>query len=329
MHSIRLILLFTVVIFSYEQTSAQLSKKYKNYQQALYKGMRYGLFKPEDYSASKSYPLIVYLHGSGDTLSRDNSWYQGAIQKENPCFVLSPKTEVRDQGWGNSWREEHTPAMQKTLALMDSLINEYSIDKSRLYIYGISMGGFGVFSVLSKNPEKFAGAYAICGGSSVDVAASIKTPLWIFHGADDDIVPVRLSHDIYHEMVARGNSHVRYTEYPGVKHNSWENVSAEKTLHKWLLSQQKGKTMSSVPDRVRQFRVSPANGMAMLEWNESSGDNIWYYKVFRDNMLYAEIDGNATSFIDTATHNKPHVYYITAVTYHFMESSPSEKVPIK
>ncbi|HEY5824986.1 MAG TPA: prolyl oligopeptidase family serine peptidase [Cyclobacteriaceae bacterium] len=218
--------------------SAQLSEKYKTYNQHYYKSFRYGLFTPANYDSKKSYPLIVYLHGSRDTVSRDMVYYQEVIQKENPSFVLTPKCEVADQGWGNTWDNSHTVAMSKTLALVDSLTKIYPIDKSRLYLYGISMGGFGVFSTLAKEPGKFAAAYAICGGSDVKAASKLlQTPLWIFHGEIDDIVPVSLSRDVYSEMIRLCGKKVKYTEYPGVKHNSWENAAKEKGLNPWLFSQ--------------------------------------------------------------------------------------------
>jgi predicted peptidase len=220
--------------------NAQLSEKHKTYKQDYYKSLRYGLFTPADYDSKKSYPLIVYLHGSRDTVSRDLIYYQEVIQKDNPSFVLAPKCEEPEQGWGNTWNESHTVAMSKTLALVDSLTKIYSIDKSRLYLYGISMGGFGVFSALAKEPGKFAAAYAICGGSDVKAASKLlNTPLWILHGEIDDVVPVRLSRDMYKEMIRLGGKKVRYTEYPGVKHNSWENASREKELNGWLFSQRK------------------------------------------------------------------------------------------
>lgn len=204
--------------------------------------MRYGLFKPSNYDAGRSYPMIVYLHVSTDTVSRDIQWYQAPIQEKNPCFVLTPKTVEANQGWGNTWNGSHSDATRKTLELVDSLAKEYNIDTDRLYIYGISMGGFGVFSVLAKEPGKFAAAYAVCGGSSPKVADKmLSTPLWIFHGEKDDIVPVRLSREIYNEIIKLGGKKVKYTEYPGVKHNSWENVSKEKMLSEWLFSHSRDK----------------------------------------------------------------------------------------
>jgi predicted peptidase len=165
-------------------------------------------------------------------------WYHSSVQKENPSFVLTPKCDNPDQGWGNTWNANHTTAMAQTLKLVDSLMKVYPIDSDRLYIYGISMGGFGVFSVLAKEPGKFAAAYAVCGGSDVKAASKLlQTPLWIFHGSIDDVVPVYLSRDVYNEMIKLGGKKVKYTEYPGVKHNSWENVAQEKSLNTWLFSQ--------------------------------------------------------------------------------------------
>jgi predicted peptidase len=229
-----------IFLFALQPLHAQLSKKYAGYEEKYYQSMRYGFFKPAGYDEKKSYPLVVYLHGSRDTVSRELNWYQESIQNANPAFVLTPKCENPDQGWGNTWEAGHSVATAKTLKLVDSLAKKYNIDTNRLYLYGISMGGFGVFSILAKEKGKFAAAYAICGGSKVSAASQLtETPLWIFHGEADDIVPVSLSRDVYKEIVRLGGKYVRYTEYPGVKHNSWENVSQEKSLVPWVLAQRK------------------------------------------------------------------------------------------
>lgn len=236
MLNFKFIFSLTFIFFS-QSLQAQLSAKY-DYTQNHYQSLRYGWFKPDHYDSKKLYPLIVYLHGSRDTVSRDMQWYQPVIQKEHSSFVLTPKCENPDQGWGNTWNATHAPATAQTLKLVDSLIKVYPIDPDRLYIYGISMGGFGAFSVLAKEPGKFAAAYAVCGGSDVKAAPKLlQTPLWIFHGSVDDIVPVHLSRDVYNEMIKLGGTKVKYTEYPGVKHNSWENVAQEKSLSTWLFSQ--------------------------------------------------------------------------------------------
>jgi predicted peptidase len=234
-HRLSLLLLLILII---PQLQAQHASIHKEYSEAIYNGVRYGLFKPVNYDSKKAYPMVVYLHGSRDTVSRDLSLYHDSLQKKNPCFVLTPKCINPDQGWGNTWQPVHSETTAKALALVDALIKQYSIDTNRLYLFGISMGGFGVFSILEKNAGKFAAAYAVCGGSNPNAAARVmRTPLWIFHGDADDVVPVHLSRDIYNAIVQLGGKRTKYTEYPGVKHNSWENVSREATLLPWLFSQ--------------------------------------------------------------------------------------------
>jgi predicted peptidase len=182
----------------------------------------------------------VYLHGSRDTVSRDTDYYSERFQSMRPTFFVTPKCTEPNLGWGDTWHSEHTPHAKKVLKLIDSLTSRYNIDKKRIYIYGISMGGFGVFSMLAKEPGKFAAAYAICGGSDPKAASKLlNTALWIFHGDADDVVPVHLSRDIYNEIVRLGGKVVKYTEYPGVKHNSWENALKEPKLNDWLYSYSK------------------------------------------------------------------------------------------
>jgi predicted peptidase len=236
----KITILLLLCLSFHSWATAQVSEKYKTYTQQYHRALRYGLFTPNNSDSKKTYPLIVYLHGSIDTVSRDLVYYTDAMQKENPSFVITPKCEEHNLGWGDTWHDAHTPAMIKTLALVDSLTTIYPIDKNRLYLYGISMGGFGVFSTLAKEPGKFAAAYAICGGSDVKVAPKLlKTPLWIFHGEIDDVVPVSLSKDIYKELIRLGGKKAKYTEYPGVKHNSWDHVAKEKSLTAWLFAQRR------------------------------------------------------------------------------------------
>jgi predicted peptidase len=238
----QLLILIAFVPLLSKCTNAQLAEKYTGYSENTFRTLPYGFFKPTGYDARKTYPLIVYLHGANDLVSRDLMWYQESMQKDYACFVITPKCKEPNQGWGNTWTGKHSEATEKTLALVDSLVKQYNMNTDRLYLYGISMGGFGVFSIVAKEPRKFAAAYAICGGSDAKAADKLlSTPLWIFHGSDDDVVPVSLSRDVYQEMVNLGGTKVKYTEYPGVKHNSWENAEQEKSLPAWLFSHLKTK----------------------------------------------------------------------------------------
>lgn len=232
------VLVSFAVLLSLSTAFAQHASINQGYRQHVYRGITYGMFIPDKADHERPLPLILYLHGAGDTVSHNHKWYSKEWQSKNPCYVITPKTLERNQGWGNTWNAQHAEATTITLNLVDSLVNAHPIDKSRLYLYGISMGGFGTFSILQKNPGKFAAAFAICGGSDPAAApALLRTPLWIFHGDSDDVVPVRLSRDVYKEMIRLGAKKVRYTEYPGVKHNSWENALKEPGLGEWLFAQ--------------------------------------------------------------------------------------------
>lgn len=326
------IIVIFVLIFSMQTVKAQLPKGYETH---FYKGMRYGLFKPVNYTPQHKYPLVIYLHGSGDTVSWNFGWYNPPISIEDPCFVITPKSNIRNGGWGNSWNKEHSVDMKNTLEIMEVLIKEYNIDQNRLYINGTSMGGFGTFSVLAKEPGRFAGAYAVCGGGNPDEAENIKqTPLCIFHGDADPVVNVSNSRNIYNRIHGIGGNEVRYTEYPGVGHNSWENAGKEKLLTKWLFKQVKG-IKHGMPALVEGLKVvSSANGKVELAWNPPSNptndNDVWYYKLFRNGTLIAQIDGTENTFSDpNPKDDKTFKYKMVAVNYFFKESEASKEVGVK
>ncbi|MBN2011396.1 prolyl oligopeptidase family serine peptidase [candidate division KSB1 bacterium] len=305
------------------------------YQQRFYENMRFGLFVPPSYDPIKSYPLIIRLHGSTDTVSWDLSWYHDPIQTDDPCFVLSPKTTIPHSGWGTSWDQIYPTPMRITMDVVDSLQKEFNIDTTRLYIHGTSMGGFGVFNVLAKEPGRFAGAFAICGGGDPATANAVKqTPLWIFHGSDDNIVPVSRSRDMYHAIVAAGGREVRYTEYPDVGHEAWTPAWKEPTITSWLLAQQKGAVHSN-PELPENLSGEVTNAdQVQLSWNPpsdqaNSNNHVWYYRIFKDDTAIAELDYIYTTYIDTTvSRSTGYGYNISAVNYFFRESGRTATVEV-
>ena len=225
--------------------------------------------------------------------------------------------------------------MKKTLEIIDLLIVKFNIDITRLYICGTSMGGFGVFSVLDKEAGRFAGAFSICGGGNSETAKNVmRTPLWIFHGSDDDVVPVRLSRDMYQAILNVGGRHVRYTEYPGVGHNAWTPAGEESTLDWWLLAQKKG-VVRGQPDAVENFRYEIVNNNQLkLLWDPPSDttnpDNqIWYYKVFRNSELIAEINNTDSSYVDSnLSSSGTYIYSVAAVNYFFELSKEGASITV-
>jgi predicted peptidase len=124
-----------------------------------------------------------------------------------------------------------------TMQLIDELVAKYPIDKTRIYITGLSMGGFGTWDLICRYPGVFAAAVPICGGGDIKKAALLKnTPIWVFHGSIDNVVKVVLSRNMVNAIKASGGK-PKYTEYKGIGHNSWEKAYQEKGLLEWLFRQ--------------------------------------------------------------------------------------------
>jgi predicted peptidase len=241
------------LIESFKKQSEGLEKKFEARTHKSDWTMPYRLFRPE---ASGKLPLVMYLHGSGG-LGDDNEkqlafgnvfgtrvWLLPENQKRFPCYVVAPQS---DRGWAryDFSQQPATPVpglgegSRLALELVSSLSREFKIDDRRIYVTGQSMGGAGVWNIISDGPRVFAAAVPLCGSlSSDDGTAAIDTPLWDFHGDSDQTVPVSASRD---RIAARRKAGGRplYTEYPGVDHDVWQWVYTEPHLPKWLFSQRR------------------------------------------------------------------------------------------
>ncbi len=210
----------------------------------------YRLLKPWNFEPDKDYPLVVFLHGSrargtdnrrhlnGSSESGISLWTSNDVQRDYPSFVLAPQAKTT---WVRSWAFVERPAnrrepLELVVELIESLKGRHNIDPRRIYISGVSMGGFGVWGAITRHPTLFAGAVAICGGGNPRMVKPNPTPVWAFHGSRDTVVSPRRSR----EMVAalrRVGGNVRYTEYKGVRHDSWKLAFKEAELVPWLFSQ--------------------------------------------------------------------------------------------
>jgi len=220
----------------------------------------YRLFRPAGYDPSQRYPLVVYLHGAGGRgtdnlkqLTGGNVWAtrlfsSPEVQQKHPSFVLVPQINPGPfpDGWGGF--TGRPPAGRKfvsgpagepidlLIGLIDSLGAEFSLDAQRVYVTGQSMGGYGTWAAITRYPGRFAAAAPICGGGDPSAAARIGIPVWAFHGADDKTVPVEQSRMMVKALKA-GGAKPRYTEYPGVGHNSYEKAFSDSELVEWLFAQ--------------------------------------------------------------------------------------------
>ena len=205
---------------------------------------KYQIYLPPQTQIEEKPPLMIFLHGIGQ---RGNGGLvptegtSGAVARhyfaQVPAVVLLP--QCRPQSY---WSD---PVMDKmVMNALAQTVEEFGADARRVYLIGVSMGGYGVWHFAARYPEKFAALVSICGGSSIPagdrfdaLARQIgKTPAWLFHGADDKIVPASESRQIVKALEASGGN-VKYSEYENVGHNVWFNVLGEKDLLPWLLAQ--------------------------------------------------------------------------------------------
>ena len=203
----------------------------------------YRVFEP---AAPEPLPLILFLHGAGESGIDDELPTTVGIgpaidahPERFPALVVFPQAS-RGYGWRGF---NHASAV----AALDDAEGRYSVDRDRVYVTGISMGGYGTWLVALQQLERFAAIAPVCGGldrtssalSFPQAAQRLASlPQWVFHGDADDIIPVQTSRAMVRALRAAG-AEVRYTEYPGVQHNSWDRAYAEPELMPWLLRQRR------------------------------------------------------------------------------------------
>jgi predicted peptidase len=216
----------------------------------------YRLLKPENLQAKNKFPLVIFLHGAGER-GRDNEvqikhiaplFLDPEKRKQFPCFVLAPQcppeimwaAHDRD-GFRLLMRKNPTPPMAMVIELIAKIESKLPIDPSRIYVTGLSMGGFGTWDLVARFPHRFAAAAPICGGGDPSTAPAIShLPVWAFHGALDRVVIPRLSRVMIRALQEAGGA-PGYTEYPDVGHNSWDNAYTDPYLLPWMFNQYLGK----------------------------------------------------------------------------------------
>jgi len=218
----------------------------KNFKNEDGSSSSYVVFIPKDYDGTKQYPIILFLHGAGETKSTKKGAKMPvevgigpAIKKrENdfPFIVVIPQAESIQTKVGGRWGAD-APDGKRAIAILDAVMKEYQVDPKRQYLTGLSMGGFGTWSLAAKYPDRWAAIVPICGGGDPQTAEKIKAiPCWCFHGDADTVVPPRFSREMIEALKKAGGT-PKYTEYPKVGHNSWDMAYATDELYKWLLEQ--------------------------------------------------------------------------------------------
>lgn len=212
----------------------------------------YRLLKPVNPGSMPKFPLVIFLHGVGER-GTDNEVQTKHISElfldernrgKYPCYLVAPQCP-KGYSWSNFKQVNGETAlspgpskpMKLLISLIESIIKEFPVDESRIYVTGLSMGGFGTFDLIARYPEKFAAAVPVCGGGDPKTAGRIKhIPIWAFHGALDKTVTPQQSRRMISALQKEGAT-PGYTEYPDVAHDSWVYAYREPHLIHWLFNQ--------------------------------------------------------------------------------------------
>ena len=224
----------------------------------------YRYLQPLDFKEGKKYPVLIVLHGTGERgtdnklqlLHGSKEFLDPMVRQNFPAYIIFPQCKP-NAGWARVTKERFSfdslgglvylshrpPTLPSTLLiqLLDSIAKQPSVDKDRIYLGGLSMGGMGTFELLWRKPGFFAAAFVICGGGDPQKAFLYKNvPIWIFHGKEDPTVPVANSRRMFNAIRDAGGT-AKYYEYRNVGHHSWDNALAEPGLIPWLFSQSRKK----------------------------------------------------------------------------------------
>ncbi len=218
--------------------------------------MPFRLLAPKTLAPGSSYPLVLFFHGAGERGVDNESqlkhgtrlFLQPASREQFPCFVLAPQCPTGqqwvDMPWGTlsgTRPEKSSAAMQLALDILDRVCREYPVDASRLYVSGLSMGGYASWDCLTRFPGRFAAVVPVCGGGDEKTItpAAAKVPVWAFHSEDDNAVKVVRSRNMV-EAMKRAGGEPNYFEYTGLGHNSWDRAYGEPEFLPWMFAQKLG-----------------------------------------------------------------------------------------
>jgi predicted peptidase len=217
--------------------------------------LRYRQLYP-DADPLRKYPLVIFLHGSGERGSDNDAQLKWGVtnfatdenMKLHPALVIAPQCPA-NMAWANFLNKENstekhllpspTKPMELVIALIQQLKKTMPVDTNRIYITGLSMGGYGTYDAIERYPNLFAAAVPVCGGGDVSKAATIaKIPIWIFHGAEDAAVSPLYSLEML-DALTKAGAHPGFTQYPEVGHFSWLAAYSDTMMLEWLFRQHK------------------------------------------------------------------------------------------
>ena len=235
-------------------TNAAAVTKAKTYVNATGASLNYRFHAPAKVEPGRRYPLVLFLDGAGER-GADHAmqlvlgvWPILSYMKAKGIdgYLVAPQCPGGQQWVDTPWNllahkmpAKPSAAMALAMELLDKTIKEFPVDARRVYVTGISMGGYGTWDIVQRRPELFAAAMPVCGGGDASLAWKIRSvPIWVFHGDRDTAVPFVRSRQMV-SALWQCDGNVRYREYPGVGHNCWVATYADPTVLDWFFGQAK------------------------------------------------------------------------------------------
>ncbi len=268
----------------------------------------YRFVAPKNYSASKKYPVVLFLHGAGE-MGTDNEKHINNAKKMfeynadflSQAFVICPQT--------NEWWDIDRNAsgdkkgmLGSVLNLLEELSKNYSFDNDRIYVTGLSMGGYATWDLLQEHGDIFAAGMPICGGGNANMAKKLtQIPIRIYHSADDPTVSVTQSRNMYNAIVASGGKKAKYIELDGLGHNCWDYAFSDRDAFCWMFAQNKAKNSTGAYQFTPYFRVVDSNGNNII--TDSDVEMLYYGSGYEGDKYVVTVNITLTNNGQTKINN--------------------------
>ncbi len=240
--------------------------------------LKYRLYIPKNYDCGEKYPLMVFLHGAGERGDDNEAQLIHGLQNmfndiTSPVYdsvIIVPQCPADARWVEHSWADggysvADTPEskeLEMVCATIDEIRDFCNIDDDRVYVTGLSMGGYGTWDLLTRHGSRFAAGMPICGGADVACAKYLtRIPIRVFHGSADEAVPVRASREIYAAIRLAGGENISYTEFEGCGHNVWDMVYSDRRNIDWLYSQSRRERREAAEKRAKVTKAATVGGV--------------------------------------------------------------------
>ena len=262
-----------------EQAQALVEARFSKevYESSTGEKLNYRKLVPNKSQKDKLLPLVLFLHGKGERGDDNQAQLKHGLKlfaadegmKRFPAIVIAPQCPV-DQYWSTTAEQKDTtpkmdpqptPSMRLVIELLDSMLLNESVDPDRVYVTGLSMGGFGTFDLIARRPTLFAAAVPLCGGgdpSPAKIRRLLRMPMWVVHGTEDESISINRSREMVRALETAGAA-PRYSELEGFGHNIWDATYGDVELYNWMFSQSKTGVTNRRPN---QSQVRKRNAVA-------------------------------------------------------------------